>query len=89
MRFPDIESRISSPGELSQLLQEVKRCIAVGTLRQVRPANAQFAVNDILSVPNEGPWPDYLEAYFEDPRAKRYRLTVETFHGSGGSWQPV
>ncbi len=87
MKFPEVESRISSRGELVELLQEIKRCIAGGTLQQVKPGNAPFAVNDILTVPDEGPWPDYLEAFFEDSRARRYKLTVETFHGAGGSWQ--
>lgn len=86
MSFPDIEACISSPGELAAILREAKQCIAQGILHQVRPANAPFALDDLSAVPDDGPWPDYLEAYFEDRQGKRYKLAVETYHGIGGSW---
>lgn len=89
MSFPEAEARISSPGELAAVLREAKQCIAQGILRQVKPANAPFALDDLATVPDEGPWPDYLEAYFVDEHGKQYKLTVETYHGARGSWSRV
>jgi hypothetical protein len=90
MNFPDVEIRIVSPSELAGLLRHAKRCVAEGTLRPVAPpADAPFARTDLAGVPDEGPWPDYIEAYFEDARGRRYKLAVETYHGSGGSWSRV
>ena len=86
MSFPEDEARISSPGELAAVLREAKQCVAQGVLRQVKPTNAPFALDDLSTVPDDGPWPDYVEAYFEDRQGKRYKLTVETYHGAGGSW---
>lgn len=84
--FPDVETKISSPKELTAILREAKQRLADGTLRQIKPANTPFAVDDFSAVPDQGPWPDYLEAHFEDRRGRRYKLTVETYHGAGGSW---
>ncbi len=50
--------------------------------------DAPFAIRDVHAIPDEGPWPDYVEVYFEDSRGKRYKLAVETYHGFGGSWAP-
>jgi hypothetical protein len=63
MSFPEIEVSISSPSELAAVLREVKRCLRDGSLRQVQPASALFAIADLTIVPDDGPWPDYLEAY--------------------------
>ena len=86
MTFPEVERRISSPEALTAVLRDVKRCVANGTLSQTKPANAPLAIDDVTKVPDEGPWPDYVEAHFEDRNGQRYRLTVETYHGTGGSW---
>jgi hypothetical protein len=86
MTFPEIETRISSPGQLAAVLREAKECVAKGVLRQVKPTDAPFALDDLSTVPDAGPWPDYVEAYFEDNQGKLYKLTVETYHGAGGSW---
>ena len=71
----------------TSMLCDVKRCLADGSLRQIRPVNAPFALHDLMSVPDEGPWPDYVEAHFEDSSGQRYSLIVETYHGAGGSWK--
>lgn len=86
MTLLESEIRISSPQELATLLREAKQCLANGTLCQVKPADAMFALADLLAVPDDGPWPDYIEAYFEDGQGQRYKLTVESYHGVGGSW---
>jgi hypothetical protein len=86
MPLPEQEVRISSAAQLRELLGEIKTCLAVGTLRQVTMTDTAFANNDISTILDEGPWPDYFEAYFEDRQGTQYRLAVETYHGAGGSW---
>jgi hypothetical protein len=85
--FPYVHRRISSPAELVAVLRETKACLASGTLRPIRPADAALQFDDIVNVPDDGPWPDYLEAHFEDREGRRFKLEVETYHGTGGSWR--
>jgi len=41
-------------------------------------------------LPEEGPWPDFVEYYFECIGcAQLFRLAMEFFHGSGGEWECV
>ncbi len=83
--------KISSPGELVQVLQELKQSVAKGAIRQVDSAQSTLSGKiQIENIPTEGPWPDYIEMYFEDTNSRDiYRLTVETYHGAGGSWERV
>jgi hypothetical protein len=38
----------------------------------------------------EGPWPDYIEWYFESTSGtKRYKFTANPYHGSGGNLKIV
>ena len=83
----ETEFEIRTPQEFTRVLREIKHALASGKLRQVRPAQAAFAMDDITSVNEDGPWPDYVEAYFEDVSTRAvYKLAVETYHGAGGSW---
>ena len=83
--------KIWSPGDLVQVLRELKQSVAEGAIRQVDFARSTLSGKiQIEDVPNEGPWPDYIEMYFEDTDSQDiYRLTVETYHGTGGSWERV
>jgi hypothetical protein len=93
MSFPQSDMQISTPGQSRVLLQDVKRCLANGTLRQVKPPPEHpfpgIVIDDIRTVPDDGPWPDIIAAHFEDRGGKQYKLEVETYHGSGGSWGMV
>lgn len=82
--------RIDSPEELAEFLRVISDAINNGGLMQVFPDNAPFATkDDIRSMSPDGPWPDYLEVYFQDAKTgKHYKLAVETYHGSGGTWEP-
>lgn len=84
--FPAVEMQISTPAELTTLLRSVKQCVADGRLRQVLTSSSPLTNDDLNKIPDKGPWPDYLEAFFEDGCGQRYRLAVETYHGMGGSW---
>ena len=64
--------------------QEVSR----GAFRQLRANNDWISEEAISKIPDDGPWPDYIEMHFEDAKSgERYRLSVETYHGAGGSWE--
>ena len=45
------------------------------------------AVTAAKDLAEAGPWPDYIDMSFEDDAGNRYRLEVETYHGTGGSWK--
>jgi hypothetical protein len=77
---------IASPADLIAVLREVRTNLAQGRLRQIDNPNPLIARSRLSDIPDEGPWPDYLEAVLEDDQGHRYRLTVETYHGTGGSW---
>lgn len=81
---------IQTAKELTLLLQELKQALTGGHLEQIYPETSLFApAISLVEIPEEGPWPDYLELHFQNPaRGKRYVLSVETYHGTGGSWGP-
>jgi hypothetical protein len=89
MPFPDSIERISSPGELAVMLRQIKLCITEGRLKMINPSGAPLTVGDLLNIPDEGPWPDFIEAFFESQQGQKYKLEVETYHGVGGLWTPV
>lgn len=76
--------QICSPTDLRMLIQNLKKLIALGKMRQIWPAEAPFATETKISDLNEnGPWPDYLEWYFATEDNRRYQLSVDTYHGAG------
>jgi hypothetical protein len=77
--------RIQTPGQYFDLVQEVKEVLAQGTLALIC-GNVDLA--DIS--PTRG-WPDdYIEHTFQCSQCgQRFQLAVETYHGSGGQWQPI
>ena len=34
-------------------------------------------------------WPDVIECEFEDEQGRRYRLLVDTYHGTAGDWRRI
>ena len=83
-----VETRtIHSAMELAQMLRELKQAVAQGVVRQVHPRQTVLLREIRLEdIPDKGPWPDYIEMYFEDVNTRDvYRLSVETYHGIGGS----
>jgi hypothetical protein len=84
VRFAE-KIRIQTPGQYFDLFQEVKEVLAQETLVLI---GGNVDVADIS--PAEG-WPDdYIEHTFQCSECgQRFRLSVETYHGSGGHWQPI
>jgi hypothetical protein len=77
--------KISHPHELYRLVCQLEAVLAEGTLT--------FAAGNCkLSDIREGKaWPeDNIEQTFMCVAcAQKFRLAVETYHGSGGEWSPV
>lgn len=79
---------IRTRGQLSGILRDLKRAVSDGDLSPVEPAIPLFSVEcSLIDIPEDGPWPDYFELYFQEPSTgERYKLSAETYHGAGGDW---
>lgn len=77
--------RIRQPYQYFDLLRHVREVLQQGTFRLDR-GNC-----DLAEIRKDKPWPDdHLEHYFSCVACgQRFRLGVETYHGSGGRWEPV
>lgn len=80
---------IRTPADLVGVLREVRARIADGRLREIEGTNPLISVSSLREISDEGPWPDYFEVVVEDYQGRRYRLTAETYHGTGGSWSRI
>jgi hypothetical protein len=85
MQIPDTE--ITTRAELSELIRSIKAAIAAGTLRQAAGADGSGPRLDFSRLETDGPWPDVIEAEFDDASGARFRIEVETYHGAGGRWK--
>lgn len=83
--------RIESSDDLASLIKEISQAVREGKLKQVSSSGNTFATQeDIFNISPNGPWPDYLELFFKDPRTgEQYRLIAETYHGRGGTWAKI
>lgn len=83
------ESRqLRQPAELKHLLSLLKDAVLNQQLVQVRANRSGMLDPAIESVCIEGPWPDVIEMRFKDlGTSDFYSLSVETYHGAGGSWR--
>lgn len=73
---------LKHPQAIYELVGEIEQVLSEGTL-------AFAGGNCLLADIRPGhPWPqDYIELAFKCPACeKRFRFSVETYHGSGGSW---
>ena len=78
------------PEDLEALLGMVRSAVAEGAV--VCVANAEKPA--LIDQPAFGEldlsrtWPDVLQYWFECPAcAKRFELSIETYHGSGAVWR--
>ncbi|OAB62756.1 hypothetical protein AY599_19960 [Leptolyngbya valderiana BDU 20041] len=87
MARPPIQ-RIQTPAQLFPVVLGIAKAVEQGVLVHVPSPTQVVRLEDIV----EGqPWPaDHIELDFEEPATgKRFRLSVETYHGLGGTWQEV
>ena len=82
-----VKSEIRTPGEFRKALRIIRNCLTNDAIRDItQPAHSPSGQFEDLS--ESGPWPDYVEHYFECTNCDwRFRLAVETYHGAGGAWE--
>lgn len=80
---------IQSPGELEALMARLHELLEAGVLVQIGETAGGIGFSDIRAVPKSGPWPDVIHAEFRDADGVKYRLSVDTYHGHGGSWRSI
>ena len=80
---------IESPADLQVLISQLQALIAAGTLTQLAQARPPPGACIVSDLPPTGPWPDFIDAEFRDRAGRRYRLSVELYHGAGGVWTPL
>jgi hypothetical protein len=82
---------IATPEGLRALLQALSAAEQTGLLHQIDAPDApdyeeRVSVRALI----DEPWPDVFAAYFAcSACAQRFCLACETYHGWGGSWEPV
>ncbi|NRA56734.1 MAG: hypothetical protein HRU13_01260 [Phycisphaerales bacterium] len=86
--------RIRYPYELRAVIRGIRNAIELGLLEEiadpVRGRWAEVEYQPSFAEIERGPWPDFVHLEFRDPgTGKRYVLSVETYHGSGGTWEEV
>ena len=86
--FPDEHLLVASPQDLVGVLRRLRELVAAGALVQMSKSGTDFPSVPLADVSDDGPWPDFLDLRFRSPAGRCYRLSVETFHGTGGSWTP-
>lgn len=87
-QFPDVVVSLATPSDMMRLVDQVKKLVDLGRLRQVQEEDWFGEVTKLTELTPDGPWPDLVHMVFCDVDGRRYRLEVETFHGAGGSWEP-
>ena len=82
-----LTAEIRTPGEFGKALRVIKANLADSSIIDItQPAHSPSGKFEELS--ESGPWPDYVEHYFECTRCGwRFRLAVDTYHGGGGAWE--
>jgi hypothetical protein len=83
---------IRSPYQLSQLIGQIRDAIAAGVLEanEFESTRASIGQEPFDRISAEGPWPDVMCCFFKCRACGQpFELSVETYHGRGGTWQPV
>ena len=86
---------IRTPSDLTRAIQVIKANLKDGTLIEssYHPEGQPTPTPRVVpfdEVEEKGPWDDYVEHYFSCTRCGRvFKLSAETYHGSGGAWSPI
>jgi hypothetical protein len=80
-----------TPGELRKAVSIVAANLADGTLKETAPdPSSGFNTGPFAPVAAGTEWPDTFSFWFECSQcAERFSLQADTYHSSGGSWQPA
>jgi hypothetical protein len=85
--------RIKSSQDLKDIIDITRMLVNDGVL--IVPdnncnKNHASSYTPFNNLPNEGPWDDYLKYIFKCIYCGQlFSLSVETFHGVGGMWEPI
>lgn len=81
---------IDDPLTLERVLSLIADNLRDGTLVHADywpTGRIRLSQPDFREISPSGPWPDYLEYYFAcHACGQLYRLSAETYRGTGGSW---
>ena len=82
-----LTTEIRTPGEFRKALRVIQSNLGDRSIIDItQPAHSPSGKFDDLT--ESGPWPDYVEHYFECTHCGcRFRLAVDTYHGAGGAWE--
>ena len=77
--------QVKHPHECYGLIRQIEQVVSEGTFASVA---GNFKLADVRP---GAPWPDdCIHHTFRCTNCSQtFRLAVETYHGSGGTWQPV
>ena len=80
---------IRSPQDLAKAIRVIQASIEAGTLNVLAHPTVE-SMSAFDTVPADGPWCDVLAYWFSCGQCEtRFSLFAETYHGAGGSWQPI
>ena len=81
---------VERPSDLEMVLRVVQANLGDGTIVPEPLPGSVLPAVAIEKLNAAGPWPDAIESAFRCTQCgQRFRLGVETYHGAGGSWQPL
>lgn len=84
-----IRVRIRSPQDLERAIRIASKNVEDGTVVEIEKPNPQGAV-PFSSLAKGGQWDDLVSFRFKCPNCgEEFSLSAETYHGSGGYWQPI
>jgi len=86
------EYQITTPDDLKNIIEMIRANLANKVIVEEDywpTGQLCFSQPSFSSLPADGPWPDYFEYYFRCVSCgSLFRLVVETYHGTGGKWEP-
>jgi len=75
---------IKTPGKLDQVISSLKDLIQQGVIKEV---SGNCKLSELIA---NQPRPDFIEIEFiEHTTNYRFKLSVETYHGAGGSFKKM
>jgi hypothetical protein len=81
------EFRIPNAHVMAKTIRLIKASVLDQTIVEV-DSNCRFAPDTFASFCDDKTWPDYINNLFQCTACGlQFRLEVETYHGSGGSWE--
>lgn len=82
----NIEFQIRFPSDLRKAIAVVSDHLADGTISNVTTGDG-LPFDELVS---SGKWDDVLLYHFQcNTCGQLFRLSAETYHGSGGRWKPI